>query len=122
MTTSVADISTSEALIAALKRDPAKSAVLYTQRPDGTFAHAVMICEADSAERWTLVNYIVESSEACQLLDLAYDAGGDGKPGRADENLWSSLPIRYGPWCSSWTLPEHPEAFKVFRGEPSFAG
>jgi hypothetical protein len=40
-----------------------------------------------------------------ELLDEAYDADVAG-----DAFAWAALPLRYGPYCSTWVLSEHPQA------------
>jgi hypothetical protein len=52
-----------------------------------------------------LIAWIDETGPARELLNKAYDAD----VGR-DASSWAALPLRYGPYCSTWVLSEHPQA------------
>jgi hypothetical protein len=50
-----------------------------------------------------------KNGRRCQELAAngpkAYDADVAG-----DASAWAALPLRYGPYCSTWVLLEHPQA------------
>jgi hypothetical protein len=48
---------------------------------------------------------IDDTGPARELLNEAYDADVTG-----DASAWAALPLRYGPYCSTWVLSEHPQA------------
>jgi hypothetical protein len=49
--------------------------------------------------------WIDKTGPAYELLDKAYDADL-----ACDASAWAALPLRYGPYCSTWVLSEHPHA------------
>jgi hypothetical protein len=51
------------------------------------------------------VAWIDEAGPARELLNKAYDADV-----ARDVSAWAALPLRYGPYCSTWVLSEHPQA------------
>jgi hypothetical protein len=51
------------------------------------------------------IAWIDETGPARELLNKAYDADL-----ARDASAWASLPLRYGPYCSTWVLSEHPHA------------
>lgn len=52
-----------------------------------------------------LVAWIADEGSARALLDRVQDIACDG-----DHAARETLPLRYGPWCSTWVLPDHPRA------------
>jgi hypothetical protein len=54
-----------------------------------------------------VIAIIGQNSPAAALLDRAVDADCKGETA-----AWLALPLRYGPYCSTWVLPEHPLAPK----------
>ena len=62
------------------------------------------------------LGWIKAGSEAGMLLDAAYRADVGYDP-----PAWAALPLRYGPYCSTWVLPSHPKASAKCGGDtPSF--
>jgi hypothetical protein len=51
------------------------------------------------------IAWIDETGPARELLNKAYDADV-----ARDASAWAALPLRYGPYCSTWVLSEHPQA------------
>ena len=51
------------------------------------------------------IAWIDDTGPARELLNKAYDADVD-----RDASTWAALPLRYGPYCSTWVLSEHPQA------------
>jgi hypothetical protein len=103
-------IEESDALIALLQERPSHRAVVCIERDDGGLEYDVFVAEFDNGDpasarcgrRIAIVN---ETGSARRLLDRAQDADT-----RGDTATWSDLPVRYGPYCSTWVLPEHPKA------------
>jgi hypothetical protein len=51
------------------------------------------------------IAWIDSTGSARELLNRAYDADL-----ARDASVWAALPLRYGPYCSTWVLSEHPQA------------
>jgi hypothetical protein len=51
------------------------------------------------------IAWIDETGTARELLNKAYDADV-----ACNASAWAALPLRYGPYCSTWVLSEHPQA------------
>jgi len=58
-----------------------------------------------------VVARIADDSDAASLLDRASSLDHAG-----DYAAWAACPLRYGPCCSQWVLPTHPDA----PGAPAF--
>jgi hypothetical protein len=68
----------------------------------------VTVCECvdgDPARPARAIAWLDDTGSARELLDKAYEADVS-----SDANAWAALPLRYGPYCSTWVLPEHPKA------------
>jgi hypothetical protein len=68
----------------------------------------VAVCEcADGDPAFPIrpVAWIENMGTARDLLNKAYKADGS-----RDRFAWATLPLKYGPYCSTWVLPEHPKA------------
>ncbi len=63
------------------------------------------VCDCANGEPAHPIAWINETGSARELLDKAYDADLAG-----DASEWAALPLRYGPYCSTWVLSEHPKA------------
>lgn len=69
-------------------------------------AIAVCDCEdGDPARPIRPIAWIDDTGLARDLLNKAYDADV-----ARDASAWGVLPLRYGPYCSTWVLSEHPKA------------
>lgn len=67
---------------------------------------AVCHCaEGDPAQPTHLLAWIDDTGPARELLNKAYDADAAGNAA-----VWAALPLRYGPYCSTWVLSKHPQA------------
>jgi hypothetical protein len=67
---------------------------------------AVCDCaDANSGRPTRPIAWIDETGPARELLNKAYDADVDN-----DAAAWAALSLRYGPFCSTWLLSEHPQA------------
>jgi hypothetical protein len=51
------------------------------------------------------IAWVDDIGSARELLNKAYKADVAG-----NESAWAALPLRYGPYCSTWVLPRHPKA------------
>ncbi len=68
----------------------------------------VAVCEcADNDPAFPIrpVAWIDNIGTARDLLDKAYDADQLRR-----RSAWAVLPLRYGPYCSTWVLSDHPKA------------
>jgi hypothetical protein len=69
---------------------------------------AVCDCaDGDPARPTRVIALIDDMGPARELLNKAYDADIAG-----DISAWTALPLRYGPYCSTWVLSEHPQTPK----------
>lgn len=67
---------------------------------------AVCDCAQGDAGRPTRpIAWIDDTGAARVLLNKAYDADL-----ARDMSAWTALPVRYGPYCSTWVVSEHPQA------------
>lgn len=67
---------------------------------------AVCDCADGNPGRPTrLIAWIDETGPARELLNKAYEADV-----ARDASSWAALLLRYGPYCSTWVLSEHPQA------------
>lgn len=89
-------------LLTLLREGPTLRAVCY---PDDE-SPAVCECKnGNPAAPSRVVAWIADKGSASDLLSRAQDADC-----AEDAAAWQSLPLRYGPFCSTWVLPEHPAA------------
>ena len=111
------DLHTIDELLACLREAPHLRIVGYDDHD------ARVVIEGGEDDNGEVVYYfggrkiivrIAKGSAADALLDDAYNAAA---PDATDAALWASLPVRYGPGCSEWCLPEHPEATQAFPGQ-----
>jgi hypothetical protein len=88
-------------LLVLLRESPLTRAVAYVEG-----ALAVCDCaDGDPGHPTRPIAWIDDTGGARELLNEAYDADVDG-----DAAAWAALPLRYGPYCSTWVLSEHPKA------------
>lgn len=89
-------------MLALLPAAPALRAVAYPGDDE------VAVCECrngDPARPSRVIGWIDDQASARAMLDRA-----DHADCQADLATWSILPLRYGPYCSTWVLPEHHQA------------
>jgi hypothetical protein len=86
-----------------LQIDPAKRAVVYTDMHDDEYGRCV--AEVDARLRAVRILAWLDDGSATLLMDAAYEADCGG-----DTAAWAALPLRYGPYCSTWVLPQSPIA------------
>jgi hypothetical protein len=97
-------ITDAEELLALLRENPARRAVELRHDEDRP---AVREYKGDGFKRGCFLAMIEEDGTANELLYRAYNASFDG-----EAETWARLPLRYGPFCGTWVLPEHPEALQ----------
>lgn len=114
----------SKSMLAILRKDPAYRVICHLE--DG---RAIYSCaDGNPGKPTRILARITNNGSASALLDKAYEldnaSGDDGwGPDESPEyvqeqmrdrqdalTLWRDLPVRYGPYCSSWVLAEHPLA------------
>lgn len=112
-------IFTVEQLIAALRHVPQRRAVSCIETatghgdyPDDPYPAVLEYPSDDPRGEARFIAWVVDDSEARKLLDLAYDADC-----RCDHEKWAELPLRHGPYCGTWVLPEHPKSPRICGGE-----
>jgi len=92
-------------MLALLREAPRRRVVSYLVLPDGFEGPCVCEFPGDALQgNARVVAIIGEGGTARPVLDQAYEADL-AKDGPA----WEALPLRYGPHCSMWVLPDHPE-------------
>jgi hypothetical protein len=94
-----------------LRIDPANRAVVYIDTPDDSYGTRC-VAEVDAHLRPSRVLAWLDEGTAAGLLDAAYNADCEGNTVE-----WANLPLRYGPYCSTWVLPESPVA-PTKQGDP----
>jgi len=99
-------VSTADALVALLQADPNRRLVEVLTLDDEDAARAYVLTVDDAGEASPFA-CIAAGSTAQALLDEAYEAD---LPGAEAPAHWASLPLRYGPFCSTWVLATHPLA------------
>jgi hypothetical protein len=67
--------------------------------------HDLAVCDCANGYPARPITWIDDTGSARELLNKAYDADFAG-----DTSVWAALPLRYGPYCSTWVLSEHPKA------------
>jgi Domain of unknown function (DUF4145) len=92
-------ISDAADMLRLLRINPAKRAVVYANMPDDEYGRCV--AEVDARVCAVRVLAWLDDGSATLLLDAAYKADFGG-----DTTAWAALPLRYGPCCSTWVLPE----------------
>jgi|SRR6516164_896412 hypothetical protein len=88
-------------LLVLLRESPLTRAVAYVE---GNLA----VCDCangDPGKPTRPLAWIDDTGPARELLNKAYDADV-----ARDASAWAALPLRYGPYCSTWVLSEHPKA------------
>ena len=109
------ELRTREDLLVCLRVDPMRRIVECIQVGEQASidAHAVVqyprIYRKDEYRepRAKIIAYIFEGSDAATFLDEVYDIEGFRARPPADEQIASQMPLRFGPYCSEWSLPEH---------------
>jgi hypothetical protein len=103
-------ITEADALLAALRENPTRRAVVYIESrggPDWEYCCAVGEFKDDDPHPFCAkcVALIADEGSAKAMLRRVLDAD-------LSQNMteWPALPLRYGPYCSTWVLPEHPRA------------
>ena len=88
-------------LLVLLREDPLTRAVAYINDD-----LAVCDCaDGDPGRPIRPITWIDDTGPARELLNKAYDADLT-----RDASAFAALPLRYGPYCSTWVLSEHPRA------------
>jgi hypothetical protein len=88
-------------LLGNLRENVATRAIVYV-------GDKLAVCEwvnGDPAHAARTIAWIDNSGSARELLNKSYDADVS-----SDVSVWAALPLRYGPYCSTWVLSEHPKA------------
>lgn len=88
-------------LLALLRESLLTRAVTYVE-DDIAVCHCA---DGDPGRPTRVIAWIDKTGPAYELLDKAYDADL-----ACDASAWAALPLRYGPYCSTWVLSEHPHA------------
>lgn len=93
-------------LLALLREAPTTRVVRYVRDED------LAICESEDGDPLPgksrgVVAWIEDGGTAQVLLNAALDADVAKD---CDRQAWSELPLRHGPYCSTWVLPENPYA------------
>lgn len=97
----IATISDTNELLVILREDLRARAVAYVGED-----LAVCDCaDGNPAQLTGVIAWIDDAGAARELLDKAYDADCS-----SDAAAWATLPLRHGPYCSTWVLSEHPQA------------
>jgi len=79
-----------------------------TARAVAYVGEALAVCDCangNPARPTRVIALIDDTGPARELLNKAYDADLAG-----DAAAWAAIPLRYGPYCSTWVLSEHPKA------------
>jgi hypothetical protein len=97
-------ISDADELLGLLRADPHFRGVVYVND------ESLAVCEFKDGDPRSrgysrVVAWIAESGTAYDILVEAH--ANDGNP---DMAAWLTRPLRHGPYCSTWVLPEHPRA------------
>ena len=82
-------------LLALLRESLPTRAVSYMRNDLGVCDSA----EGDPAHPTRMIALIEDTGTARELLTKACDADLGG-----DASAWAALPLRYGPYCSTWVL------------------
>ena len=85
-------------MLVLLRDSPPTRAVAYV-------GHDLAVCDCTNGNPARPIAWIDDTGSARELLNKAYDADLAG-----DTSVWAALPLRYGPYCSTWVLSEHPDA------------
>jgi hypothetical protein len=111
----VQPISDAEELVHCLADAPDRR-IVELQTTGDVSIYAVVI-EVDNFDP-KIIATVVADTPASALLEQATTVAGFGAdPSRADRTAWRTLPVRCGPWPSTWTHPQHPEACTDFGVE-----
>ena len=106
-------------LLAQLRANPHCRAVSYCRDDEAEYGESPALVEfTTTSPTWPgrVIAWIEPASAAAKLLDQAHDVDV-----AADNDAFAKLPLRYGPYCSTWVLPEHPLASQK-AGEPAKRG
>jgi len=101
MSNEIPTISTEAELLALLRANPATRGVSYYRDEDLCVAELT----EDAGRIVRVLAWIDSDGSADAVLQQAHEADCEG-----DVATWKRLPLRYGPYCSTWVLPEHPKA------------
>lgn len=104
---SMREIHTREELLASLRENPMRRIVMYVEHEPAVVQYPRMFRECESPGFWKFVAVIADGSDASALLDEIYGVEGCGAKALPDEQTAAKLPLRYGPCCSEYCLPEH---------------
>src|SRR4051812_6136924 len=96
------EIANDAELLALLREAPAVRAVAY---PDNKNPAVCECRDGDPGRPHRVLARVSDTGSARKLLTHCQDADIEG-----DVAAWAALPLRYGPYCSTWVLPEHPRA------------
>lgn len=97
----IREISTVEALLQCLRKKPALRIVTYVNME---WLAVVEFPHYPSRAEARVIAWVADGSEAATLTRHVWGRAVMGQSVRAE------LPLRYGPGCSEYCLPEHPEA------------
>jgi hypothetical protein len=104
-------ITDAEDMLALLQADPSNRAIAYVTHSEGDEYRALVeVNESCFVKR--RVAWLADEGTAHDLLEAACNADCDG-----DAVAWASLPVRYGPHCSTWVLAEGLHAPKKAGGD-----
>ena len=100
-------IADADTLLSLLREAPASRVVRFVRDEDPA------ICECEDGDPLPsksrgVVAWIEQEGSAWALLNATLDAAVAG-----ELSTWEFLPLRYGPYCSTWTMPENPHAPKT---------
>jgi hypothetical protein len=105
---SMREIHTREELLASLREDPMRRIVKYVEHEPAVVQYPRMFREYEwRGLRGKLVAAIADDSDAQTLLNEIYSIEGCGVEVLPDEQAAAQLPLRYGPCCSEYCLPEY---------------
>ncbi len=92
-------------MLTMLRADPVGRAISSLEVDGPEISRPAVVTVSPNCKALAVLAWIKPGSEAGLLLDTAYTADIS-----ADAATWAGLPVRYGPHCSMWVLPEHPKA------------
>ena len=105
---------TQEADMLALMREAPTRRYLRILETEPVWPWPRVIFETDEGEvhGGERIASIGAGTPAEALLDRAHDTSSEDQPAE-----WATLPIRSGPYCGCWVLPDHPQALEPSSGE-----
>ena len=104
----VQNITEVDDLLGQLRANPQCRAVTYCRDEEAEHGESPALVEFKTTSPTgpgRFIAWIEPDSAAEKLLHQAHDVDV-----AADNDAFAKLPLRYGPYCSTWVLPEHPRA------------